>query len=104
MKRLTVLSVMAGLIAAASPLFAAGLVVVDDSSWWHGPIPPQPFPPRRPMPPPWQPPSLPSPRPHLFAPIEVSFVKVQTRITDQVAVTSVDQEFFNPNSSRIEGS
>ncbi len=30
-------------------------------------------------------------------------MKVNTRITDQVAVTSVDQEFRNPNSARLEG-
>ena len=35
--------------------------------------------------------------------MEVSYVKVQTRITDQVAVTSVDQEFYNPNAARLEG-
>jgi Ca-activated chloride channel family protein len=39
----------------------------------------------------------------MFAPMEVSFVKVNTRITDQIAVTSVDQEFYNPNPSRLEG-
>lgn len=35
--------------------------------------------------------------------MEVSYVKVNTRINDQVSVTSVDQEFYNPNSSRLEG-
>jgi Ca-activated chloride channel homolog len=35
--------------------------------------------------------------------MEVSYVKVHTRITDQVAVTSVDQEFYNPNAARLEG-
>jgi Ca-activated chloride channel family protein len=39
----------------------------------------------------------------LFAPLEVSSVKVDTRIDDQVAVTSVDQEFYNPNAARLEG-
>jgi Ca-activated chloride channel family protein len=33
----------------------------------------------------------------------VNYVKVNTRITDQVAVTSVDQEFSNPNAARLEG-
>jgi Ca-activated chloride channel family protein len=33
----------------------------------------------------------------------VNYVKVHTRITDQVAVTSVDQEFYNPNPARLEG-
>jgi len=35
--------------------------------------------------------------------MEVNYVKVNTRITDQVAVTAVDQEFYNPNPARLEG-
>jgi Ca-activated chloride channel family protein len=35
--------------------------------------------------------------------MDVNHVKVNTRITDQVAVTSVDQEFYNPNPARLEG-
>src|SRR3989440_8119538 len=35
--------------------------------------------------------------------MEVSYVKVITRINDQIAITSLDQEFYNPNSSRLEG-
>jgi len=35
--------------------------------------------------------------------MEVNYVKVNTRIADQVATTSVDQEFYNPNSARLEG-
>jgi Ca-activated chloride channel family protein len=35
--------------------------------------------------------------------MDVNYVKVNTRITDQVAVTSVDQEFYNPNPARLEG-
>jgi Ca-activated chloride channel family protein len=38
-----------------------------------------------------------------FAPLEVSFHHVTVEINDQVAVTSVDQEFVNPNSQRLEG-
>jgi Ca-activated chloride channel family protein len=74
---------------------AAGLIIVEDSSWWPGPVPPHPTPPwPRPFPPPHQ---------HIFAPLEVSFVKVNTRVNDQVAVTSVDEEFYNPNQARLEG-
>ena len=40
---------------------------------------------------------------HPFAPLEIEHVKVRTRIEDQVAVTSVDEEFYNPNSARLEG-
>jgi len=42
-------------------------------------------------------------RPHIFAPLDVDFVKVNTRINEQVAMTTVEQEFFNPNQSRLEG-
>src|SRR5215212_670490 len=38
-----------------------------------------------------------------FAPLEVSFHHVTIDIKDQVAVTSVDQEFINPNSVQLEG-
>ncbi len=38
-----------------------------------------------------------------FAPLEVTYHKVSCDIHDQVAVTSVDQEFYNPNNARLEG-
>src|SRR5260370_7071814 len=88
------LAVLTGVVTF--PCSGAGLIIVEDSSWWPGPVPP------RPIPPPWPPRPLP-PRPYMFAPLEVSFVKVNTRITDQVAVTAVDQEFYNPNAARLEG-
>lgn len=81
---------------ALNSSFAAGLIIVDDARWWPGPTPPYPIPPR-PVPPHLR------PRPYVFAPMEVTYVKVNTRINDQIAVTSVDQEFYNPNSSRLEG-
>src|SRR6266446_501439 len=93
---LLVLFALAG--AAVAPCYGAGLIIVDDVYWRPGPIPPYP-PPR-----PWAPPRpyIP-PRPYVFAPLEVSAVKVKTKIADQVAVTSVDEEFYNPNPSRLEG-
>ncbi|MFQ5806389.1 MAG: VIT domain-containing protein [Phycisphaerae bacterium] len=46
----------------------------------------------------------PLPRPHyVFAPLEVKYHHVTVKITDQVAVTEVDQSFFNPNRQRLEG-
>lgn len=71
---------------------------MDESHWLPGPEPlPRPVPPpdRRPWP-------LP-PRPHVFASLEVNWVKATTKVTDQVAVTSVEQEFYNPNPARLEG-
>jgi Ca-activated chloride channel family protein len=78
------------------PAFAAGLIIVEDAHWAPGPVPPDFMPPRPPRP-------FPPPRPHPFAPLDINYVKVHTRITDQVAVTSVDQEFYNPNAARLEG-
>ncbi len=38
-----------------------------------------------------------------FAPLEVTSHHVEVKIDGQVAVTSIDQEFFNPNDQRLEG-
>lgn len=38
-----------------------------------------------------------------FAPLEVGYHHVTVRIKDQVAATSIEQEFINPNSQRLEG-
>jgi Ca-activated chloride channel family protein len=35
--------------------------------------------------------------------MEVNYVHVNTGITNQIAVTSIEQEFYNPNPSRLEG-
>src|SRR5690242_5700588 len=94
----------------AAPVFGVGFIVVDEAHWWPGPTPPQPippYPPPYPMPP-W-PPEIPRPiprprpQPHVFAPLEVQEVKARTHIKDQVATTTVLQEFYNPNSSQLEG-
>jgi Ca-activated chloride channel family protein len=59
----------------------------------------------RPIPgPPEQP--IPWPRPphhHIFAPLEVSYHHVNVKIDGQIATTSVDEEFYNPNPQRLEG-
>src|SRR5438067_1045362 len=38
-----------------------------------------------------------------FAPLEVTYHRVEVHIDDLVAVTTVDQEFYNPNPQRLEG-
>ncbi len=85
-----VFAILFGLVAAVTPAFGAGFIIVDESYWRPGPhpIPPRPFP---------------TPRTYCFAPLEVRSVKVSTHITDQVSKTAVDQEFYNPNNSRLEG-
>src|SRR5438132_1637878 len=38
-----------------------------------------------------------------FAPLEVSSHHAEVKISDQIATTSVQQEFYNPNNQRLEG-
>src|SRR5881394_2580124 len=38
-----------------------------------------------------------------FAPLEVTSHHVEVKIDGQVAITSIDQEFYNPNPQRLEG-
>lgn len=74
-------------------LHGAGLIVVDEAHW-RPPIHPPPI-----VPPPWPHP----PRPHPFAPLEVTRHQTEVRIHDQVAATTIEQEFYNPNDRRMEG-
>ena len=39
----------------------------------------------------------------VFAPLDVTFHHVTVDINDQVATTTVDQEFYNPNGQDLEG-
>ncbi|HVM50248.1 MAG TPA: VIT domain-containing protein [Candidatus Acidoferrum sp.] len=96
MKRWTLLAALLGLVGTITSARAAGLIIIEDTQVVHGPVHPQPIRPPFPRP-------FPPPRPYAFAPLDVDYVKVHTRITDQVAVTSVDQEFYNPNPARLEG-
>lgn len=99
MKRILLLALT--LFALPLPGFSAGIIIIHEGPNWGPPqppiiIPPHPIPPR----PPWPP--VPPPHP-VFAPLEVTYHKVNVRITDQVAVTTVDQEFYNPNPRQLEG-
>src|SRR2546429_7565349 len=38
-----------------------------------------------------------------FTPLEVTSHHVEGKIDSQLAVTSIDQEFYNPNDQRLEG-
>src|ERR1039457_4231671 len=93
MKRLIAFSallVLFGLISPVPQCHADGFIVVGPAHWRPGPRP-------RPIPGPWQ------PRPYFFAPLEVTYRHVNVKITDQVATTSVDEEFYNPNPQQLEG-
>ena len=91
MKRILVL--LLGL-AVVLPAFSAGLIIVADEKYWPGPevLPIPPSPPRR----------LPPPR-IAWAPLEISYTKAEVKILDQLATTSIEQEFYNPNARQLEG-
>ena len=96
MKRILALSVLLALAGLFSPVpqcRADGFIVVDETHWR----------PPHPVPPIWPPRPIPPPRPYIFAPLEVTYHHVNVKIDGQVATTSVDQEFYNPNPSRLEG-
>ncbi len=83
-----VFALLAAFLALLTGARADGLIII------HNP-PPRPIP--VPPPPQWV-------RPHyVFAPLEVTFHKVDIKIEGQRATTHVDQEFFNPNDAQLEG-
>jgi Ca-activated chloride channel homolog len=90
-----------GLFGMANDGTAAGLFIAHEAHWPilppPEPIPPDPVPPR-PIPRP-----IPTPRVHVFAPLEQKRHHAEVTITDQVAVTTIEQEFYNPNPRPIEG-
>jgi Ca-activated chloride channel family protein len=85
------------LAVCATRLGAAGLIVVGDEEFWRDSrlVEPRPSHERRIALPPHRPPS--------YAPIEVSFTQADVKIVDQFATTKVEQEFYNPNPRRLEG-
>jgi len=85
----SILLVLFGLIAPATQCHADGFIVVEDPHWRPGPIPTRPWPP--------------APRPYVFAPLEVTYHHVDVKIDGQIATTTVDEEFYNPNPQRLEG-
>lgn len=76
------------------PSFGSGLIIIHDPDFWH------PWPHHRP--PRIIPPPRPIPTP-ATAPLEVSYTKVDAKIKDQIATTTFDQEFYNPNPRQLEG-
>jgi Ca-activated chloride channel homolog len=111
MKRcIRALVVSIGMLALVNFIGAAGLIVVDEAHWPALPppgeppgwIPPRPIPPG-PIPPRPMPRPIPPHRIHPFAPLELARHHAEVTITDQVAVTTIEQMFHNPNSRPIEG-
>ncbi len=106
MKRSLALLALLGWLSAPLTTLAAGFVVVTNAGEhiFLG-EPPRRLPPGTPPP---RPPIVvvpPRPMPPIraFSPIEMSYHKVTARITDQVATTTIEQEFYNPNPARLEG-
>src|SRR5438045_3529594 len=93
MKRLALIVAVWALSVAPS-VFGIGLIVVDEETLpaelqrqdnLH-------------LPHPW------IPRPiHRFTPLEIRSAKVTAAINDQVAHTKIEEEFYNPNPRRLEG-
>jgi Ca-activated chloride channel family protein len=92
-KRLILAAMALAGICASLPSFAAGFIIIQEPGEVRilpHPVPPYPIP--RPIPP-----------PRGFAPLEVTSESANACITDQIAVTTLDQEFYNPNPQRLEG-
>ena len=93
MKRLLLFCTMALAIFTTSfNSLAGGLIVVNDVRILPHPRPPIIQPPIRP-PRPWP---VPRPRIYRFAPMEVQEQKVNIKVTDQIAETTVKQVFTTP--------
>ena len=104
MKRSLALLALLGWLSAPLTTFAAGFVVVTDATEHIVPgEPPRRLPPPSPPFPPVIVPPRTSPPVRTLSPIEMSYHKVTARIADQVAVTTIEQEFYNPNGTRLEG-
>src|SRR5581483_11106731 len=86
MKRLFLLPLFVVLFGSAASALADGLIVIDKPYWPNRPHPVFPSPPYRP-----------------YAPLEITYHHVHVKINGQIATTSVDQDFYNPNPQRLEG-
>ncbi len=87
--------------AATVPGKTAGLIIVHEEDFWRRPWP-YPNPPLIPTPPAPGPPLHRLPPP-VWAPLETTLTQVGVKIKEQIAVTSIDQEFYNPNPRQLEG-
>lgn len=89
MKRILALLalVFLSLLSPAPQARADGLIIVDEAHWRPSPRHPHPMPH--------------PPRP--YTPLEVSYHHVTVKVDGQIATTSVDQEFYNPNNQQLEG-
>src|SRR3954468_10691433 len=91
MKRVLLLGLL--LVGTFSSAFGSGLIILHDDTFWRYPEPP--FVPPLPHPHPRPTPS--------WMPIELSSTQIRAGIKDQVATSTIEQEFYNPNSRQLEG-
>lgn len=84
MKRLLGLVVLLLLTGSFTQVRADGMIVIN-----------HPFEPIHPLPP--------GPGPISYMPLEITYHHVNVKIEGQIAMTEVDQDFYNPNSQRLEG-
>ncbi len=85
MKRWILFSFLLALLVP-SFAYADGMIIIRDPGFFPEPGP-RPHPPHH----------------HVFAPLEISYHHVNVKIDGQIATTTVDQEFYNPSSERLEG-
>jgi Ca-activated chloride channel homolog len=88
MKRLFLLWLLAAGFGALPFAHADGLIIVPEPYW---------------RPDRWPQPSHPLPSPRPYVPLEITYHHVTVKIDGQIATTSVDQEFYNPEDRRLEG-
>jgi Ca-activated chloride channel family protein len=91
------LCLLLGCLGLTFSTFSAGLVIVHDEDFWRR-LPPV----WRPVPPQTTMPRIRPPQP-TWAALETTFTKADVRIKDQLATTSIEQEFYNPNPRQLEG-
>jgi Ca-activated chloride channel family protein len=91
MKRAILFAIALAALFASASSFAAGFVILEDPDAV------------RPHPGTTFPVPYPSPRSGRLLPMETTQESATVRINDQIAVTTLDQEFYNPNPQRLEG-
>jgi Ca-activated chloride channel family protein len=88
-RRVNIILVFLLLLGCCFPVYGDGFIVVPHQGIIIAPPHPRPIPQPHPLPTPF--------------PLEVVYHRVNVEINGQVAVTAIDQEFYNPTAWRLEG-
>jgi Ca-activated chloride channel family protein len=89
MRKINLITALILVFACCVSLYGDGFIVVPQGGRIFPPPRPRPIPPPRPIPTPF--------------PLEVVYHRVNIEINGQVAITNIDQEFYNPTARRLEG-